>query len=101
MEFQDFHISLDFETVVELIKYTFPKNTSTKLYNIMKNTPQMLQRKKLIAEIAMLHRSENDLIKSVLVERKNEKEDNQYTQIVQEEFETLKKRVMDNAYQFC
>lgn len=67
----------------------------------MKNTPQMLQRKKLIAEIAMLHRSENDLIKSVLVERKNEKEDNQYTQIVQEEFETLKKRVMDNAYQFC
>jgi hypothetical protein len=62
----------------------------------MKNTPELLQRKKLIAEIAMRHRSENDLIKSVRIETKNEKEDDQYTRIVEEEFQTLQKLSINN-----
>ena len=62
----------------------------------MKNTPELLQRKKLIAEIATRHRAENDLIKSFQVQTKNEKEDDQYTRIVEEEFQTLQKLSINN-----
>lgn len=60
-------------------------------YNNMKNTPEMQQRKKLIAKIAMRHRAENDLIKSFQVQTKNQNDDSQYTQIVEQEFQTLQK----------
>jgi hypothetical protein len=62
----------------------------------MKNTPEMSQRKKLIAEIAMRHRAENDLIKSFQVQTKNQKDDDQYTQIVEEEFQKLRKLSIAN-----
>jgi len=64
----------------------------------MKNTPQMLQRKKLIAEIAMRHRAENELIKSFQVQTKNQKEDDQYSQIVEQEFHALQKLSINNSF---
>jgi hypothetical protein len=57
----------------------------------MKNTPALKQRKALIAAIAMRYRAENALIKSVSVGTKDKDTDDQYTQIVEEEFETLQK----------
>jgi len=57
----------------------------------MKNTPALKQRKALIAAIAMRHRAENDLIRSVSVETKCKDEHDQYTKIVEEEFDALQK----------
>jgi len=57
----------------------------------MKNEQVLKKRKALIAAIAMRYRAENDLIKSVSVETKNKDTDDQYTRIVEEEFETLQK----------
>jgi hypothetical protein len=57
----------------------------------MKNTPALKQRKALIAAIAMRHRAENDLIRSVSVETKGKDEHDQYTKIVEQEFDALQK----------
>ena len=57
----------------------------------MKNTPALKQRKALIASIAKRYRAENDLIKSVSVKTKDEDTEDQYTRIVEEEYENLQK----------